>query len=137
VTALEEVGTILSSHGDIVIAARYPPWAVFAVEGFLSEALDLTDPFVQTQLGTSVAELTGDWRYSQTLFLAGKGLLPPTQLLGKLAFESGRFVAIRYPSAKRTGRGLGVAVLADRLKATPPSYLEVYDPHRRIRQRIP
>lgn len=132
VTALKEVVAFFDGIGSI----RTRPWVVFAVEGFLESVLDLTDPTVQRRLGTSVAELTGDWRFSQDLYLSGKGSLPPTQLLGKVAYETGRFVAIKFHSAKNVRDGWGYAVFADRL--TPgASFLEVYDPHELIRQRLP
>lgn len=116
---------------------RTPPWVLFAVEGFLEKVLDLTEPAIQSRLGTSLAELTGDWRFSQALHSRGEGPLPPTQLLGKLAYESERIGAIRYHSAKNTGQGFGFVVFSDRLHVRQASFLEVYDPHGLIRQRIP
>jgi hypothetical protein len=70
--------------------------------------LDLTNPDIQNRLGTSLAELTGDWLFSQDLHQQGMGPLPPTQLLAKIAHEKGTIVAIRYRSAKniRTGANL-------------------------------
>ncbi|HKH47815.1 MAG TPA: RES family NAD+ phosphorylase [Thermoanaerobaculia bacterium] len=135
VTALEEVGANFESPGEPV-TLRTPPWTVFAVDGFLERVLDLTDPGVQRRLSTTIAELTGDWRFSQTLHLSGAAPLPPTQMLGKAAYESGRIVAIRYHSAKLTGRGTGFVVFADRL-SKGSSVLEVYDPNNKIRQRLP
>jgi hypothetical protein len=55
---------------------RTQPWVVFAVEGFLESVLDLTDPSVKKGLGASLAELTGDWRFSQELYLNPKGVPP-------------------------------------------------------------
>ena len=96
----------------------------------------MTDPLVQRRLGTSLAELTGDWRFSQSLHLKGEGSLPPTQLLGKIAHETKRFVAIKFHSAKNVREGWGYAVFADRL-APGSSFLEVYDPYKLIRQHLP
>lgn len=116
---------------------RTPPWTFFAVEGVLEKILDLVDLRVQNRLNTSVTELTGDWRYSQSLYRNGIGELPPTQLLGKLAYESGKINGIRYHSARRPGRGFGYVVFADQLVPGGASFLDVYDPHDKIRQRLP
>lgn len=133
VTALKEVAAVLDGIGPV----RTRPWVIFAVEGFLDGVLDLTDPSVQRRLGTSVAELTGDWRFSQDLHLNGEGSLPPTQLLGKMAYEAGKFVAIKFHSAKNVREGCGYAVFADRLTPDKASFLEVYDPYGLIRQHMP
>lgn len=136
VTALEEVGATFESPGAPPMTLRTPPWTVFAVEGSLARVLDLTDFRVQSRLGTTIAELTGDWRFSQTLYLRGEAPLPPTQMLGKAAFESGRIAALRYHSAKKTGYGFNLVVFAERL-VRGSSFLEVYDPHDTIRQKLP
>lgn len=112
-----------------------PPWTLVTVAGSLERVLDLTDPAIQSRLGTSLSELTGDWRYSQDLYLEGKGPLPPTQRLGQVAYESGRVMGIRYHSAKNIGQGSCFAVFPERLGST--SWLEVFDPHGLIRQRLP
>jgi len=136
-TALDEVEAILERPGLPAMTMRTPPWVLFAVEGFLEKVLDLTQPAIQSRLGTSLAELTGDWRFSQALHLRGEGPLPPTQLLGQLAYESGRIGAIKYHSAKNIGQGFGFVVFSDRLHTRRAGFLEVYDPHERIRQRLP
>lgn len=137
VTALEEVGAVLDLPGLPPSTLRTPPWTVFAVEGFLQKVLDLTDPRIQGRLGTSLSELTGDWRYSQALFLKGEAPLPPTQLLGQIAYETGAIVGMKYHSAKNTGKGIGVVIFSDRLVKSRSSFLEVYDPHELIGQRVP
>lgn len=133
VTALKEVAALLTG----IETYRSPPWVVFTVTGFLERVVDLTDPNVQRRLGTSLAELTGDWRYSQDVYERGEGSLPPTRLLGKVAHETGKIVAMRYRSAKSVGDGVGWVVFADRLTPGDASYLEVYDPRGLIRQRLP
>jgi RES domain-containing protein len=133
VTALKEVAALLTG----IETFRTPPWVVFTVEGFLERVLDLTDPTVQRRLGTSLAELTGDWRYSQDVHERGDGPLPSTQLLGKVAHETGEIVAMRFHSAKNIGEGVGWVVFEDRLVAGKASFLEVCDPHGLIQQRLP
>jgi hypothetical protein len=137
ITALIEVaGVFVNPHGPTT-TFRTPPWAVFAVEGVVKRVLDLTDAHIVAELDTSVAELSGDWRFSQQRYLDGEGPIPPTQLLGKAAYESDRAQGIRYFSAKNLGHGLGFAIFPDRLTSVEASYLEVFDPHGFIKQRLP
>jgi hypothetical protein len=133
VTGLREVAALLTG----IEPYRTPPWVVFSVEGFLERVLDLTDPAIQSRLGTSLAELTGDWRYSQDIHSFRGGPVPPTQLLGRVAHETGIIVAMRYHSAKNIGDGFGLVVFGDRLVSGRASFLNVYDPHGLIRQRLP
>ena len=131
-TALKEIGAIFLSQ-----PIRNPPWTLITVEGVLENILDLTDLSIRQQLATSIAELTGDWRYSEDLYLEGKEPMPPTQLLGKKAFETGRISGIRYHAAKDTGQGINTVVFTDRLTVGPASFLEVYDPSGFLQQRLP
>lgn len=133
VTALCEVSAVFEGAGTI----RTPPWTVFAVEGFLERVLDLTDSEIQSCLDTSLAELTGDWLLSQDLHQEGKGPLPPTQLLAKVAYDTGTITAIRYRSTKNIRGGVNLMVFSDRLKPGRPSYLSVYDPSGLLRQKLP
>jgi hypothetical protein len=98
----------------------------------LTDILDLTAPAIQTALGTTLAELTGDWQVSQAI-----EDVAPSQRLGKAAYESGVIVGLRYASAKNPRQGTGIAVFADRLTPDLPGYLEVVDPHGRLYQRLP
>jgi RES domain len=132
VTALREVSAVFGER-----TIRTPPWTVFAVEGFLQRVLDLTDPNVQSQLGTSLSELTGDWVLSQDLHREGKEPLPPTQALAKVAYDMGTITAIQYRSAKNIKTGINLVVFADRLALGEPSFLNVYDPSGLLKQRLP
>jgi len=125
VTAFAEVqALILLSIGRM--QALTPPWVVVTVNGVVSGVLDLTDPRILAHLGTNEQELTGSWE---------AGTEPPTQRLGRAVFESGRIVGIKYPSVKDRG-GENLMVFPDRLSLTPTDYLEVYDPHGHLAQRI-
>lgn len=108
------------------------PWVVLSVDGVLTNVLDLSNPVIRNRIESSLAELTGDWLYSQEI-----GETPPTQLLGRVAYESGAFVGLLYASARDPRRGRNIAVFADRLRDFPPSYLEVIDPSGRLNQRLP
>lgn len=44
---------------------------------------------------------------------------------------------MKYHSAKNTGRGVGIVIFSDRLVKSRSSFLEVYDPHELILQRLP
>ena len=100
-----------------------------AVDAILLNVLDLTDPSVQRAVGTTRQELTGEWRATQD-----SGAEAPTQILGRICYESGRIDAIRYNSSKNPPDGKCVAVFADRLAG--PAYLEVFDPFGNLAQRL-
>jgi RES domain-containing protein len=125
VTAFIEVSTLVLLAGGPV-PARTAPWVVVSVDGILNNLLDLTDAATLTALGASAQEMTGAWAATPH---------PPTQLLGRLAYESERIAGIKYASAKRPG-GLNLVVFPDRIPVAAGSFLEVYDPHGRLAQRI-
>jgi len=137
VTALTEVGAVLENPSVPRTTLRTPPWAVFAVEGIVTGTLDLTDSRNQECLGTSLSELTGDWRYTQARYLRGESSMPPTQLLGKVAYESERITGLLYRAARNTVDGLSLVVFPDRLDHERGDSLAVYDPHKQISQRLP
>jgi RES domain-containing protein len=125
ITAFIEVSTLVLLAGGPV-PARTAPWVVVSVDGILNNLLDLTDAATLTALGASAQETTGAWAATPH---------PPTQLLGRLAYESERIAGIKYASAKRPG-GLNLVVFPDRIPAAASSFLEVHDPHGRLAQRI-
>lgn len=135
--ALKEVDAILNRTGLPPLTIPTPPWTVFAVKGVFESILDLTDPQIQAELGTSFSELTGQWRVPQARYLRGESPLPPTQLLGQAAYGTGSILGMKYDSAKNSGEGFNLVVFSDRLKAGRSSFLEVFDPHDLIRQRLP
>lgn len=110
------------------IAVVIPPCVLFSVQAALYEVLDLTDPAIQSALQTDTQELTGAWR------VAVPSPLPPTQRLGKLAFESGVIQALRYPSAQLPACACYV-VFTERL--TGAAFIEVFDPDGNLRERLP
>ncbi len=132
VTALKEAEAIFGQQ-----AVRNPPWALITVEGFLHDILDLTDPVLQARLGTSLSELTGNWRYPEHLWRQGRGPMPPTQLLGQVAYETGQIQGLSFHSAKNTGQGSNLVVFIDRLKPGAASFLRVYDPAGALRGFLP
>lgn len=137
-TALREVVGVFSHPGIPAFTLRIHPWTVLAIDGVLSEILDLTNSAIQGQIGTTLAELTGDWAYGQEQYSKGLGPIPPTQLLGQAAYDCGSVLGFRYLSAKNTrDAGIGIVVFTSRLPANQPSYLEVYDPHNKLSQRLP
>lgn len=125
-TALAEVSGVFTQPNLPPTTPRLPPWAVFAVEGVVTEVLDLTDSGIQAALMTNLQELTGDWQVPQGRFVKGLGPIPPTQELGRAAFASGVVRGIKYPSARVPTTGLGYAIFADRLAS--PDSLTVFDP---------
>jgi hypothetical protein len=55
-------------------------------------------------------------------------MLPP-------AYDSGRIAGIKYASAKRPG-GFDLVVFPERISVSAGNYLEVYDPHANVAERI-
>jgi RES domain-containing protein len=132
VTALQEVVSIfIPSTAADPITLRTSPWVVVTVEGVLTNVVDLTDSSIQKQLGTTIAELTGDWLYAQSV-----GMIPPTQLLGQAAYEAG-IVGLKYLSVKSVGAGNSLVVFTDNLKSSPANFLEVFDQYSNLPQRLP
>jgi RES domain-containing protein len=136
VTALKEVVDIFQFPSAPTASIRTPPWTLFAVDGVLTEVIDLTDPATQGQLNTNEQELTGHWQLPQALFLEGRGPQPPTHVLAQAAFDAGAVVALKYPSAKNPG-GHALVVFSDRLQSFASSYVESYDPRGHLHQRLP
>jgi RES domain-containing protein len=64
ITPLHEVGALVGSPlpGGVVLPVPGAVWTVVQVRVSLATVVDLTDPAVLSLLGTSVQELTGDWR---------------------------------------------------------------------------
>jgi RES domain-containing protein len=128
VTAVAEVNLIFSNMSTVG-KIKGAPMVHIAVDGILENILNVTSSKVQQALATSHQELTGAWLWEQSR--TGEA---PTQRLGRIAFESERICALRYPSSKNPG-GACVAVFPERL--TGNSYVEVYDPFDNLAQRIP
>ena len=125
ITAFVEVSALVLLPGGPV-PVRSAPWVVVSVDGILNHLLDLTDPATLTALGTTAQEVTGTWAALPH---------PPTQLLGQLAYDSGHIAGLKYASAKHPG-GMNFVIFPDRISRASGSYLEVYDPHGNIAQRL-
>ena len=130
VTALAEVALVIRHPQAPPLNFRTPPWVLITVDGMMLSVLDLTDAGIQAAVGTTPQELTGEWRYTQA-----EGKEAATQLLGRIGYQTGRFDGIRYPSSKNPPHGVCMAVFPNRLN--PPAFLEVYDPHGNLAQRLP
>jgi len=125
ITAFIEVSALLLLPGGPV-PVRSAPWVIVSVDGRLNNLLDLTDATTLAALGTTEQEMTGTWATIKH---------PPTQLLARLAYDSGRITGIKYRSAKYKG-GLNLVVYPDKIYISSGNYMEVYDPHRNLSQRI-
>jgi len=123
ITAILESNRAFLLPGRPLVPLRAVPTVTLTVDGVIADALDLTDVSVQERLGTSLAELTGDWRYTQS-----SGGVPPTQLLARLAHGSTRIHALLYRSAKNLEQGANLAVFTERFGCGRLCYLEVFDP---------
>ena len=131
-----EVSFVFQNPNAAPLTMATPPWVIFAVDGVVTETLDLCDASIQSTLDTSMQELTGDWSYSQALFLNNQGAPPPTQVLGQVAYDSSIVAGIRYPSAKQP-QSTCLVVFPDRLIMNRENYLKVYDPNGLLDGRLP
>ncbi|BDI33861.1 hypothetical protein CCAX7_59120 [Capsulimonas corticalis] len=130
-TAFDEANPVqaILRQTDPGLAPPTPPGGYASILYRLESVLDISDPTVQSALGTSTSELTGHWRQAQK-----RGHVAATQILGQAVYDSGVFQAIWYESARVPG-SFCLAVLIDRLVA--PAYLEVHDPNNNINERLP
>jgi RES domain-containing protein len=122
----------IHTHDDPFIA-RFAASGTVVPQAVLTagRVLDLTRREVRSALGTDLVELAGPWRAP-----AGAPL-PPTQVLGQEAFNSGLFEAIRYPSARHPN-GICIAVFVTRLVAGGTAHIDLDDPaNGGLKQRIP
>jgi RES domain-containing protein len=96
-TALQEVEALfLDEAGDLRGVPRNPD-LILTLECSLLSVLDLTDPSLLEQLGTSLKELVAE---SPSRFIENaRGRSTPTQQLGSACFRSGHISAIKVPSA--------------------------------------
>ena len=130
ITALAEVSGIFVHPQAPAVTLQTQPWVFVTVRGVLQSVLDLTDAGVMTAMGSNRQELTGAWR------LAASGSTEaPTQLLGRVCHDSGRFDAIRFFSSKNPPSGVCLGVFPDRLSGV--AFIEVFDPNGNLRQRLP
>jgi RES domain-containing protein len=136
ITALMEVSLVLQNPNAPAFTMATPPWVVFAVEGIVTEIVDLCDNAIQSSLNTSLQELTGEWAYSQSIYLNRQGPLPPTQMLGQAAYDCGTITGLKYPSAKQP-QSTCLLVFPDRLIGGSQNYLEVHDPSQVLSGRLP
>jgi hypothetical protein len=114
----------------------FEPQVMMTVDGLVADVLDLTDGATQQALGTTYQELTGPWRLQQSIHLAGSGPRPATQALGEAVYQSGRVVALRYPSAKHP-RGVGLVVFTARLRVNRDALRVFNHTGGRLQQSLP
>jgi RES domain-containing protein len=125
ITAFIEVNALVWLPGGPA-PIRSAPWVMVSVDGVLNDLLDLTSPAILAKLGTTEREMTGTWVRTPH---------PPTQRLARTAYDTGRIVGIKYRSAKHLS-GTNLVVFPDRIAVSPGNFLEVYDPHVKLSQRI-
>jgi RES domain-containing protein len=125
ITALLEVQALVAVPGCMA-PLRTAPWALVTVDGMVARVLDLTAPSILNALGTTEQEMTGTWVRRAN---------PPTQKLALAAYKTGGIAGIKYASAKHP-HGVNIVVFPDRLVSPSKDYLQVYDPHGNLGQRI-
>jgi RES domain len=129
ITALTEVVAVFQAPAAAAVTLKSHPWVVITVEGVLHDVLDLTDPVVQRELGTSVQELTGEWAYAQSTIGKAK-----TQRLGEAAFVSEAILGFYRASWAEIDERFGTGPAAPRGIAAPSPGLGDAD---RTSRRVP
>jgi len=124
-TSLKEVRAVFDNLYGSPFVLTTPPWVLLTVVGQVTDIVDLVDMAVQAELGTTSSELSGEWLVSQQQFFLGRAPMPPTQLLGGLAYDSRVIKGLRYRSAPNVNSGVALLFFPDRL--TSGDRLEVYD----------
>lgn len=127
-TAYFETSQMFSSVAAIA-QQQAPPTVILNLAVHLETVLDLTVNTTRVSLGTTVAELTGNWQWQLAI-----GATPPTHHLAEAAFNSGNFQAMRYPSALEPERS-NLIIWTERL--TNPSIVQVIDPSGRFADHLP
>jgi len=115
--------------GATSTAPALPPTVLISVRVRLETILDLMDATVQYTLQMTERDLLRPWRLAQA-----RGRQVETQVLGQAVFGSGKFQALRYPSAQSSGAQC-LVVFPERL--VTPALVEVIDQHLNIPQRLP
>ena len=128
-TSFAEVTHAITSSVRQFNSPPQPPLVVFAVSVHLEHILDLTDNSILKALGTTIAELQGPWADQMA-----SGIDVPTHLLATAVYKTNRFQGIKYHSKEHPG-GVDLIIWTDKLKA--PSFIEVFDPTKKLAARIP
>jgi len=135
-TPMAEISTVIFHDGVPEPDTSHYPVTVVAVDAVVTRVLDLTRNGVRTTVGLKKAELLGDWERGQEEYLAGRGPMPPTQILALAAHATEEFAGIKYPLA-RSPFGTNLVVFPDRLDPARGDVIEVVDPRGRYSQRLP
>lgn len=124
-TPIVEVSGVLRPLGSPVPLV-FHPLVLLTIVGAVANVIDFTDSRRQSQAGTNLQELTGNWLIPQADYLAGRGPIPPTQALAQAAYDAGGISALRYPSTKNLAGGIALVIFPDRL-VPGQSRLEVFN----------
>lgn len=103
--------------------------AIIPIRINLERILDLTEPHIQAQLGTTLSELTGSWEIQML-----NGSPVPTQEIGRAAFNCQRFQGIRFPSAPLSEH-INLLIWTETIIGS--SFVKVIDYRGRFTERIP
>lgn len=112
---------------------RGPVMLVY-VETDVDCVLDLTDADTRSTLRVSRKAIQAEWEEPMLAYLAGRGAMPLTQLIGTAAHVTAEVKGILYPSARWDG-GLCLTIFPDRLTAS--DHVASYDPDGVLAQTLP
>lgn len=105
------------------------PTVHLTIQVSLERVLDIADAAIQTELGTTVAELTGPWRKQMI-----KHQFCPTHVLANAVYANGNIQGMRYPSAR--GIEYSNLIMWDE-RITLPWFIQVRDTSHTLSARIP
>lgn len=124
IIALAEVGLLVGA-GNGFRSYPQPPQIIVNTEITIPKGiLDLTIEGNRAALSTQLQELTGSWIIEENC---------ATQRLGQVAYDTGRIVAIKFPSRTTEERiEPNLVVFIDRLNAHDGASLVPYDPEKEL-----
>lgn len=123
-TALNEIHGVFQHPGMSQISIPIPPTTLFTVEGEVPDILDLTNDVIRQALKLTAKEWTASWAIQQEEYQKGQGPLPPTQVLGKVAYDSEAICGLKYTSLKNP-TGYCIVIFPERISFEA---LKLFDP---------
>jgi RES domain-containing protein len=131
ITAFKETQALFDTEDGQLQDVPRNPELVLTLEVTLSCVIDLTNPDLCAELGTSAEELVSTT--PSRFILNSRGKTTPTQDLGAACYLSQRISALKVPSAAHS-RGFCINIFPDRLFVG--ERVAIRDEHHRLRDEI-
>ncbi|WP_075831924.1 RES family NAD+ phosphorylase [Deinococcus marmoris] len=91
---LESRKILLDSNDNAFRGSHSPPFVIYSVQFNMRKVLDLTDQNLLDELELDISDITGNWWLSDET--------TSTQFIGSTAYNSDRFHAVAYRSARNS-----------------------------------